>query len=144
MTESQDPYDLERFVAAQEAHHTYARAVAELRAGRKTGHWMWFVFPQIAGLGMSAMSQRYAIRSLDEARAYRRHPVLGPRLLTCAEVMVGWEGRSAEEILGGIDALKLRSCATLFAQADPSDHVFTRVLDVFFDGVADGATVNLV
>ncbi len=144
MADTHDAYGLDRFVEAQEAHHTYARAEAELRDGHKTGHWMWFVFPQVAGLGLSAMSQRYAIGTLAEARAYRRHPLLGPRLLTCADIMAGWEGRSAEEILGGIDALKLRSCATLFAQADPSDVVFTRVLDVFFDGVGDPRTVDLV
>jgi uncharacterized protein (DUF1810 family) len=126
--------DLERFVRAQDEHQTYTHAVAELRAGRKTGHWMWFVFPQIAGLGRSATAQAYAIADLAEARAYLAHPVLGPRLVECAEIMAGQRDRTAEQILGGIDAMKLRSSMTLFAAADPEQPVFRAVLDQFFPG----------
>ena len=126
--------DLERFVRAQDEHQTYTHAVGELRAGRKTGHWMWFVFPQIAGLGRSAMAQAYAIADLAEARAYLLHPVLGPRLVECAEIMAGHRDKTAEQILGGIDAMKLRSSMTLFAAADPQQPVFRAVLDQFFAG----------
>lgn len=126
--------DLERFVTAQDSHDTYAHAVAELKAGRKTSHWMWFVFPQIAGLGRSGMAQAYAIADLEEARAYLRHPVLGPRLLECTELVAGHAGRSAEQIFGGIDALKLRSSMTLFARADPNQPVFADVIETFFGG----------
>jgi len=131
-------YDLERFVAAQQGG--YRGVVAELRAGRKTGHWMWFVFPQIAGLGMSELSRFYAIASLDEARAYLEHPVLGPRLRECAALVLGTRERSAEDIFGGIDAIKLRSSMTLFHRAAPDEAVFLDVLDRFFDGVPDPAT----
>ena len=133
-----DPYGQERFVAAQQ--HAYEQALAELRRGNKTGHWMWFIFPQIAGLGFSELSQRFAISSLDEARAYLAHPVLGPRLRECAQVVADTQGRSAEQIFGGIDAIKLRSSVTLFHRADPDEPVFVGVLDRFFDGVADEAT----
>ena len=126
--------DLERFVRAQDEHETYAQAVAELRAGRKTSHWMWFVFPQIAGLGRSAMAQAYAIADLAEARAYLAHPVLGPRLVECAEIVAGHQDKTAEQIFGGIDAMKLRSSMTLFAAADPDQPVFAEVLEEFFDG----------
>jgi uncharacterized protein (DUF1810 family) len=102
--QSDDQYNLGRFVAAQDAGGTYERAVAELRQGRKTSHWMWFVFPQIAGLGHSPTSRLYAISSLEEARAYLAHPVLGPRLAECAEIVCGVDGRSAEQIFGRIDA----------------------------------------
>ena len=112
-----DPWRLDRYVTAQERGGTYQRAVAELRAGAKVSHWMWFVFPQIAGLGMSAMSREYAISSIAEARAYLDHPVLGPRLLECAGIVAGTEGRSAERIFGPVDAMKLRSSMTLFAAA---------------------------
>ena len=135
-------YDLERFVAAQNAGGTYEQALAELRAGRKTSHWMWFVFPQIAGLGRSGMAQRYAIVDLDEARAYLTHPVLGPRLVTAAESVITHRDRTAEEILGGIDAVKLRSSMTLFVHADESPAVFQTVLDTFFDGDEDPATLE--
>lgn len=134
-----DPHGLDRFVAAQDGG-VYLRAVAELRAGEKTGHWMWFVFPQIAGLGFSAMSQRYAISSLDEARAYLRHDVLGPRLRECAGVVAATADRSAEDIFGGIDAQKLRSSMTLFLRADPAEPVFRLVLDRFCGGVPDPET----
>jgi uncharacterized protein (DUF1810 family) len=133
-----DPYGLDRFVVAQQ--HTYGRALEELRRGNKTGHWMWFVFPQIAGLGFSEMSQRFAISSLDEARAYLAHPVLGPRLRECTQVVAQTHGRSAEQIFGVIDAIKLRSSMTLFHRADPDEPVFAQVLDRFFDGAADDAT----
>src|SRR5215470_19228805 len=109
-----DPYDLQRFVTAQDAGGTYQRAVAELRAGRKTSHWMWFVFPQIAGLGYSPASRTYAITSLDEARAYLAHPVLGARLIECATILTGLTGRTAEQIFGEVDAQKLHSSTTLF------------------------------
>jgi len=126
--------DLDRFVAAQDSGGTYAHALAELRAGRKTGHWMWFVFPQIAGLGHSAMAQAYAIADLAEARAYLAHPVLGPRLRECVEAVGAQEDRSAEQIMGHIDAIKLRSSLTLFARADPAEPLFTQVLDQYFAG----------
>lgn len=135
-----DPYDLQRFVAAQDAGGTYPRAVAELRAGRKSGHWMWFVFPQIAGLGSSPTSRRYAITSLDEARAYLAHPVLGPRLTECAAIVAATQDRTAEQIFGGIDAQKLRSCITLFSRAAPDEPVFGQVLDQYFGGIPDAAT----
>jgi uncharacterized protein (DUF1810 family) len=127
-----DPFDLERFLAAQDEGGTYARALAELRAGRKTSHWMWFVFPQEAGLGQSAMSRRYAIGSLDEARAYLAHPLLGARLRECAAALLAVEGRSAVAILGEVDALKLRSSMTLFAAADPGEPLFPAVLERYF------------
>ena len=131
-------YDLERFVAAQE--HVYDGVVAELRAGRKTGHWMWFVFPQVAGLGLSEMSRFYAIASLEEARAYLEHPVLGPRLRECAGLVLATRDRTAEAIFGGIDAVKLRSSMTLFHRAAPDDAVFAAVLERYFGGAADPAT----
>ena len=137
-----DPYDLHRFVDAQRS--TYDSAVGELRAGRKTSHWMWFVFPQIAGLGRSQMSQRYAIDSLEEARAYLDHPVLGPRLLECCGALLSHDGTSAEEILGGIDATKLRSSMTLFLRASPETQTFQQVLDRYFEGEADRATIELL
>jgi uncharacterized protein (DUF1810 family) len=139
-----DPYDLERFVSAQAAGGTYERAVAELRSGRKSSHWMWFVFPQIAGLGFSPAAQRYAISSLDEARAYLAHPVLGPRLIECAGIVAATEGRTAEQIFGEIDAMKLRSSATLFLRAAPEEPVFGQVLGRFFDAEPDPATDRLV
>jgi uncharacterized protein (DUF1810 family) len=135
-----DPYDLKRFVAAQDAGGTYQQAVAELRRGRKTSHWMWFVFPQIAGLGYSATSRKFAIASLDEARAYLAHPVLGPRLVECATIVAQTQDRTAEQIFGGIDAQKLRSCVTLFLRADPGQPVFGQVLARYFDGRPDPAT----
>jgi uncharacterized protein (DUF1810 family) len=135
-----DPYDLERFVTAQDSRGTYVSAVAELRAGHKVGHWMWFVFPQIAGLGLSAMSSRYAISSLDEARRYLAHPVLGPRLEECARILVEQSGSTAHEILGSTDAMKLRSSMTLFARAAPQNPLFREVIERYFDGVPDEAT----
>ena len=138
-----DPYDLERFVAAQNAGRAYEHATAELRQGRKTSHWMWFVFPQIAGLGHSPTSRRYAISSLAEAGAYLAHPVLGPRLAECAEIVCGVQDRTAEQIFGGIDAQKLCSSMTLFLHADPGAQVFRQVLDKYFGGIADPATERL-
>jgi uncharacterized protein (DUF1810 family) len=135
-----DPFELERFVAAQDQGGTYLAAVAELRAGRKRSHWMWFVFPQIAGLGQSPISRRYAIASLAEARAYLAHPVLGPRLSECAEILMDLRGPSAQDIFGGIDAIKLRSSMTLFARADPANSLFGQVIDAYFDGEPDRLT----
>jgi len=132
------PYDLDRFLAAQE--HVYDGGLEELRRGRKTGHWIWFIFPQVAGLGHSAMSQHFAINSLNEARAYLAHPVLGTRLRECAGVVLAARGRTAEEIFGSTDAMKLRSCMTLFHRAAPDEPVFVQVLDRYYGGVADEAT----
>ena len=132
------PYDLDRFLVAQE--HVYAGVLDELRRGRKTGHWIWFIFPQIAGLGHSSMSQRYAIDSLDEARAYLDQPVLGARLRECAGLVLATEGRTAEEIFGPTDAMKVRSSMTLFHRAAPDEPEFAQALDRFYDGVADAAT----
>ena len=139
-----DPFELERFVAAQDHGGIYDLALAELREGRKHGHWMWFVFPQLAGLGASPMSQSYAISSLAEARAYLDHAVLGLRLLACCEVLNRLGGGSAEAIFGGIDAVKLRSSMTLFARADPGVAAFRSVLDAYFGGQADDATDRLL
>ncbi len=140
----EDPFRLERFVDAQDQAGSYQAAVGELRAGHKRSHWMWFVFPQIAGLGQSPTSKRFAISSLDEARAYLAHPVLGPRLLECTRVVAELQGRTAPDIFGGIDAIKLRSSMTLFARADPDNPLFCRVLDAHFGGVADEATERLL
>ena len=137
---TEDPYDLQRFVAAQDAGGTYDHAIAELRGGRKTSHWMWFIFPQIAGLGYSTASRTYAISSLQEARAYLAHPVLGARLVECADILTGLPGRTAEQIFGEVDALKLRSSVTLFMRAAPDEPVFRQVLDQYFDGVPDSVT----
>ena len=138
-----DPFDLARFVAAQDEDATYERAVAELRRGRKSSHWMWFVFPQLAGLGRSPTAVHYAISSVDEARAYLRHPVLGSRLVTCAEILADLSGRSAEQIFGAIDAMKLHSSMTLYTFADPDQPAFAAVLDRYFGGRADEATLRL-
>ena len=136
--------DLDRFVRAQDDGGTYDRALAELRAGRKTSHWMWFVFPQLAGLGRSATAQAYAITDLDEARAYLTHPVLGPRLRECCHALLGLGDVSAEQVLGDVDAIKLRSSMTLFALADPAEPVFADVLDRFYAGERDDRTVRLL
>src|ERR1700742_966272 len=139
-----DPYDLERFVAAQDARgpggSVFDTALAELRRGRKTSHWIWFVFPQIAGLGQSATSRRYAIASLAEAQAYLRHPVLGARLAEAARVLAGRPGGDADQIFGGLDAQKLRSSMTLFHRADPGEPVFGQVLAQYFGGQPDPVT----
>jgi uncharacterized protein (DUF1810 family) len=148
-----DPWRLERFVTAQDRGGTYQRAVAELRAGAKVSHWMWFIFPQVAGLGMSAISREYAISSVPEARAYLAHPVLGPRLRECARVVADTEGRSAEQVFGYVDAMKLRSSMTLFAAATgdaatggaapgaSGATVFREVLGKYFGGVPDEETL---
>jgi uncharacterized protein (DUF1810 family) len=136
----EERYDLERFVTAQNDGGTYERAVEELRRARKATHWMWFVFPQVAGLGHSATSRRFAISSLDEARSYLRHDVLGPRLIECARVVAETENRSAEQIFGHIDAKKLQSSMTLFLRAAPDEEVFSQVLERYFGGCADAAT----
>ncbi|QIK38352.1 DUF1810 domain-containing protein [Caldichromatium japonicum] len=137
---SSGPYDLERFVAAQAS--IYEQALAELRAGCKRSHWMWFIFPQIAGLGTSPMSRRYTIRNLDEARAYLAHPLLGARLRACAEALLAIEGKGAREILGSPDDLKLRSSATLFACISPKGSVFHRLLERYFVGMLDPLTLE--
>ena len=135
-----DTYHLQRFVAAQDAGGTYDRALDELRRGAKSSHWMWFVFPQIAGLGRSPIAQQYAISSLEEAREYLAYPVLGPRLAQCTVVVGQIEARTAAQIFGSIDAQKLRSSMTLFLRAAPDESVFQQVLDKYFGGAADAAT----
>jgi uncharacterized protein (DUF1810 family) len=137
-----DPFRLSRFVAAQEGIHD--AALGELRRGRKEGHWMWFVFPQLQGLGSSPTAQYYAINSLDEARAYLAHPVLGPRLLQCCEALLAVNGRSAAAIFGYPDDLKLRSCMTLFAQVAGSHQEFARVMKHYFGGDPDQRTLDLL
>lgn len=137
-----DPHDLRRFVDAQAA--CYPQVLAELQAGRKRTHWMWFVFPQLAGLGSSPTARRFAIANLAEARAYLAHPQLGARLRECAQAMLRHRGRSAREILGSPDDLKLRSCATLFACVSPTDAVFERLLTTFYDGERDARTLRLL
>lgn len=137
-----DPYDLNRFVQAQATD--YEQALAEIRGGRKQSHWMWYIFPQLDGLGSSPMARRYAIRSVAEARAYLDHPVLGPRLVECAEAALGVDGRSALDVFGSPDDLKLRSCATLFALVSPAGSVFHRLLDSYFDGHGDARTHHLL
>lgn len=138
---SNDPYDLDRFVRAQTAD--YDRALSELRDGRKRSHWMWYVFPQIEGLGHSPMSRRYSIKSAAEARAYLDHPILGPRLRECAAVVQSIVERSALEIFGSPDDMKLRSCATLFARVS-NDGVFGQVLQKYFNGQHDNETLRLL
>ena len=140
MTTGDDAYELQRFVAAQDAGGTYRRAAAELRNGRKDSHWMWFVFPQVAGLGYSRASRTYAISSLAEARVYLAHPVLGPRLIESTAILTGLPDRTAEQIFGEVDALKLRSSMTLFMRAAPGEPVFRQVLDRYFGGEPDSAT----
>jgi uncharacterized protein (DUF1810 family) len=135
-------YDLERFLDAQEP--VYERVLDEIRSGRKVSHWMWFIFPQVAGLGSSSMSQRYAIASLDEARAYLAHPVLGARLRECAGLLLEGAAGSAEGIFGPIDARKLRSSMTLYQRAAPDDPLFWQVLERFYGSVADEATDALL
>jgi uncharacterized protein (DUF1810 family) len=137
-----DPHDLNRFVHAQEG--VYERALSEIRSGRKRSHWMWFIFPQYDGLGFSSISKHYAIRSVAEAEAYLRHPVLGPRLVECCEAAVSVEGLSAADVFGSPDDLKLRSCVTLFAAVAPRGSVFEQVLDRFFGGARDDRTLRLV
>jgi uncharacterized protein (DUF1810 family) len=139
MAATDDPFDLQRFVDAQEP--VYDRACAELRRGRKQSHWMWFIFPQIAGLGHSPMAQRYAISSLEEAKAYLEHLVLGARLRACTRLILAVEGRSAHQILGAPDDAKFRSCLTLFAYATADKQIFRDALQKYFDGEEDSLTV---
>jgi uncharacterized protein (DUF1810 family) len=136
-----DPYNLEHFVTAQDAGGTYDRVTAELRKGQKVSHWMWFIFPQVAGLGQSATSRTYAISSVDEAKAYLSHPVLGPRLIECSGIVARLTGRTAAEIFGVVDGQKLHSSMTLFRHAAPHEPSFTQVLDAYFDGLEDEATI---
>jgi uncharacterized protein (DUF1810 family) len=136
------PYDLQRFVDAQA--HTYEQALSELRDGEKRTHWMWFVFPQIAGLGRSGMAQRFAISGLEEARAYAAHPTLGRRLVECARALTDLDTADPVAVFGPVDAQKLRSSMTLFAVAVPEEPVFREVLDHWFDGVEDDATTRLL
>ena len=133
---------LERFIEAQAP--IYAQALGELRGGQKQSHWMWFIFPQIAGLGQSPMSRAYAIQSLDEARAYLAHPVLGSRLRECSQALMNLRDKSARDIFGSTDAMKLRSCLTLFAEADPQDVMFCNLLEKYFAGDADEATLEIL
>jgi uncharacterized protein (DUF1810 family) len=142
MSGSHDRYALQRFVEAQDP--VYETVLAELRAGAKRSHWIWFVFPQVRGLGHSATAVRYGISSLDEARAYLAHPVLGPRLRECARLVAGIDGRSADDIFGWPDNLKVRSSMTLFAQATDENAEFRAVLDKFYDGEDDPATIELL
>lgn len=135
-------FNLNRFVEAQEP--MYSAVTAELADGCKVSHWMWFIFPQIAGLGFSAMSRRYAISGLDEARRYLRHPLLGPRLRECTRLVNQLDGRTAKEIFGSIDSTKFRSSLTLFARASPDDPIFQAALDKYFDGDEDPLTVERV
>ena len=137
-----DPYDLGRFVQAQEAD--YERALAEVRSGQKRSHWMWYIFPQLDGLGSSSMARTYAIKTVAEAEAFLRHPILGPRLGRIMEAALQVQDRSARAIFGSTDELKLRSCATLFARVSSSGSVFELVLDKYFHGVGDSRTLELL
>ncbi|HOT28143.1 MAG TPA: DUF1810 domain-containing protein [Candidatus Ozemobacteraceae bacterium] len=139
---SGDAFNLERFVQAQ--NDVYDDVLVELKNGRKRSHWMWFVFPQFEGLGFSPISEMYSIKSLAEATAYIAHPVLGPRLIECAETVLGVEGRSAHEIFGSPDDMKLKSCATLFARVSPPGSPFHRILDKYYSGVQDDRTLELL
>jgi uncharacterized protein (DUF1810 family) len=133
-----DPFNLQRFVEAQD--RVYAQVLRELGAGRKTSHWMWFVFPQIEGLGTSAMAQRFAISGRDEAEAYLAHLVLGPRLRKCTQLVLDVEGRTANQVFGSPDDLKFRSCMTLFALCAPDTLLFQAALDKYYDGERDSLT----
>ena len=133
---------LDRFIEAQAP--VYAQALGELRAGQKQSHWMWFIFPQVAGLGQSAMSRAYAIQSIDEARAYLAHPVLGARLRECCQTVMNLRIKSAEEIFGSTDAMKFRSCLTLFTETDHDEVLFFNLLEKYFDGDADEATLEIL
>ena len=137
-----DPYNLGRFVQAQV--NDYEQALAEIRSGQKRSHWMWYIFPQFDGLGSSSMSKRYAIKTLAEAKVYLAHPLLGARLVECAEAVLGVEGRTANQIFGSPDDMKLQSCATLFAYVSPQDSVFHPLLDKYFQGGRDQKTLQLI
>ena len=135
-----DPYNLQRFVDAQ--RHIFASVIAELRQGSKRGHWMWFIFPQLKGLGRTAQSNFFGISSMQEAAAYLLHPVLGPRLIECTQLVNAIEGRSAEDIFGEIDAMKFRSSMTLFAHATPENQMFTDALGKYYAGEFDLLTLD--
>ena len=137
-----ETFDLQRFVEAQE--RVYADVLLELKRGIKAGHWIWYVFPQIKDIGSSAMSLRYSISSIDEARAYCEHPVLGPRLVECTELVMAVEGRTIEDIFGYPDFLKFRSCMTLFAKACDGESIYQRALDRYFEGVPDPLTIDVL
>lgn len=137
-----DKYNLQRFLDAQD--HVYDTVLAELRAGRKASHWIWFIFPQITGLGHSGMAQKFAISSLDEAKAYLQHPVLGPRLRECTQLVLDVNGRSAEEIFSSPDNLKFRSCMTLFITATTDNTIFKDALLKYFDSKPDQLTLDLL
>jgi uncharacterized protein (DUF1810 family) len=141
-TANPDPHNLFRFLHAQSAD--YEQALTEIKSGRKHSHWMWFIFPQFDGLGSSSMSKRYAIKSIVEAKAYLAHPILGPRLVECALAALSIEGKTANEIFGSPDDVKLKSCATLFACVSPEGSVFHRLLEKFFQGERDARTLQLV
>jgi len=137
-----DPFDLQRFVVAQAP--LYTQVSAELAAGAKASHWMWFIFPQLRGLGRSSTARHYGIVSLAEAQAYAMHPLLGARLRQCCDVLMAVQGRTALQIFGPIDALKLRSCLTLFERAAPDEPLFGRLLNRFYGGERDAATLQLL
>jgi uncharacterized protein (DUF1810 family) len=138
----EDPYDLDRFIEAQKT--CYERALAEIRGGDKRSHWMWYIFPQLSGLGFTPTSQKYSIRSLGEAEAYLAHLTLGPRLVECAEAALAAPGSSAHDIFGSPDDWKLRSSATLFALVSPAGSVFQQLLDKYFHGERDQKTLELL
>ena len=140
MSAFDDPYHLQRFVDAQE--RVFANVLAELKQGRKYGHWIWFIFPQLKGLGRSSTSEFYGISSLREAKAYLQHPVLGQRLLQCTKVLIDLQSSEAEDVFGEVDAMKFRSCMTLFAAADPGQRVFAEALENYFDGEGDPLTIS--
>ncbi len=142
MKSNDDPHDLARFIEAQQG--VYQKALQEITDGRKRSHWMWFIFPQYDGLGFSSTSKHYAIKSVEEARAYLDHPILGTRLRECAEAAVQVEGRSAHQIFGDPDDLKLNSSATLFASVSPPGSVFHRLLDKYYPGGQDARTLRLL
>jgi uncharacterized protein (DUF1810 family) len=142
VTGRDDPFDLGRFISAQE--RIYDSVFTELKGGQKRSHWMWYIFPQIDGLGHSSTTKHYSIKSMEEARQYLSHPVLGTRLLECAETVLATEGRTVSEIFGYPDDLKLKSCMTLFAAASDPGSVFDRVLDKYFHGQRDARTLQLI
>ena len=142
MNMNETPFDLERFLEAQESLYPLVRA--ELRGGCKQSHWMWFIFPQVRGLGSSPMAQRFAIASKDEACAYLRHPILGSRLRECTQLVLDIEGRTAREVFGSPDDLKFRSCMTLFAQVAVGDALYHSALRQYFGGVSDALTLELL
>ena len=139
----QDTYNLKRFITAQDNYDTYKKVIKELSNGRKESHWMWYIFPQIKGLGMSSISQMYGIASIDEAEAYIQHPELGSRLIECCEILLQLQDQTSVDIFGDIDALKLKSSMTLFAEVS-NDPVFKQVLDKYYDGEKDESTLKIL